>query len=230
MIEEHIKENKTTLELNDICHTYIIKKLKAYPATLNYKGFPKSICISINNEACHGIPKNRKLQKGDILNIDIAIIKNGYYGDTSKMFYVHEITNEAKKLLKISQECLYSAIKTIKHDANLNIIGETIENYANIHNVSIIKEYCGHGIGKSFHENPYILHYKNKKNKIKMKEGMIFTIEPIITNGTGLTKLAHDGWTVLTLDNALSAQWEHTILVTKMGYEILTLRTNEKIQ
>lgn len=227
MIKPHIEINKTTNYLNDICHNYITKNLNAYPAVLNYNGFPKSICVSVNNEACHGIPKDQKLKNGDILNIDVAIMKNGYYGDTSKMFGVGDITNEAKNLIKISQECLYKAIKNISANKELNIIGAAIEAHAKINRVSIIKEYCGHGIGKKLHEDPYILHYKNKNNKIKMVKGMIFTIEPIISYGNGKIELSNDGWTVFTRDYSLSAQHEHTILVTDNGYEILTLRDEE---
>lgn len=227
MIEEHIIAGVTTNKLNNICNDYIINELKAYPASLNYNGFPKSVCISVNEEVCHGIPNEKILKKGDIINIDVTIMKNGYYGDTSKMFTIGEISQEAENLIKITQECLYNAIKKIKHNENLNIIGEIIELHAQKHNYKIIKEYCGHGIGKNLHEDPYILHYKNNKNKIKMSEGMIFTIEPILTLGNGKTIISKDGWTVLTEDKSLSAQWEHTILVTQNNYEILTLRKNE---
>lgn len=228
MIETYLTEGITTNKINDICHKYIINELKAYPASLNYNGFPKSVCISVNNEVCHGIPNEKVLKKGDILNIDVTIMKDGYYGDTSKMFYIGKISKEAEKLITITKECLYNAIKKIMHNENLNVIGETIEKNAKLHNYTIIKEYCGHGIGKNLHEDPYILHYKNNKNNIKMLTGMIFTIEPILTLGNGKTLISKDGWTVLTQDNTLSAQWEHTILVTERNYEILTLRENEK--
>jgi methionyl aminopeptidase len=227
MIEEYIIEGIKTNKINEICHNYITKTLKAYPASLNYNGFPKSVCISINNEVCHGIPNETTLKNGDILNIDVTIMKDGYYGDTSKMFYIGNISKNAEKLIKITQECLYNAIKKIKPNEDLNIIGETIENHAKKHNYSIIKEYCGHGIGKNLHEAPYILHYKNEKNKLKIFKGMIFTIEPILTTGNGKTQTSKDGWTVSTQDKNLSAQWEHTILVTEQNYEILTLRKEE---
>jgi len=227
MIEPYIKDGITTNEINLICHKYITNDLKAYPASLNYNGFPKSICISVNEEVCHGIPNEKILKNGDIINIDVTIMKDGFYGDTSKMFTLGEISNEAKKLITITQECLYNAIKKIKPQENLNIIGETIEMHAKKHNYTIIKEYCGHGIGKNLHEDPYILHYKNYENKIKINQGMIFTIEPILTIGNGKTKISKDGWTVLTQDKTLSAQWEHTILVTEKSYEVLTLRKNE---
>lgn len=227
MIETYIIEGITTNKINDICHNYITKELKAYPASLNYNGFPKSVCISVNNEACHGIPNEKILKNGDILNIDVTIMKDGYYGDTSKMFYLGKISDEAKNLIKITQECLYNAIKKIKHKENLNIIGETIENTAKKYNYRVIKEYCGHGIGKNLHEDPYILHYKNNQNKIKMLNGMIFTIEPILTLGDGKTFIEKNGWTASTKDKTLSAQWEHTVLVTEKNYEILTFRQNE---
>ncbi|CAB3976462.1 type I methionyl aminopeptidase [Candidatus Azoamicus ciliaticola] len=227
MIEEHIIDGVTTNHINNICHKYITNELKAYPASLNYNGFPKSVCISVNEEVCHGIPNEKILKNGDIINIDVTIMKNGYYGDTSKMFTIGNISNEAKNLIKITQECLYNAVKKIKHNENLSIIGKTIESHAEKYNYKIIKEYCGHGIGKNLHEDPYILHYKNDKNKIKIYTGMIFTIEPILTTGDGKTILSKDGWTVLTQDKSLSAQWEHTILVTENSYEILTLRKNE---
>lgn len=229
MVSEHIEENITTNKLNDICHNYITKVLKAYPATLNYNGFPKSICTSVNNEVCHGVPKNKILKSGDILNIDVTILKDGYHGDTSKMFTIGYISEQSNDMINIAKECLYKAIKKLQPGVYLNIIGQTIENHAKKHNYSIIKEYCGHGIGKYLHEDPCILHYKNNDQKIKLTKGMIFTIEPIISAGTNKVKTLKDGWTVLTLDNSLSAQWEHTILITENGHEILTQRDEEII-
>lgn len=228
MIEPYVKENITTEQLDDICYKYITKTLKAYPGVLNYNGFPKSICVSINNEACHGIPNERILQNGDILNIDVAVMKDNHYGDSSRMFKIGKISAEAEFLLKKSKECLYNAIKIIKPNIKINMIGETIETYANLNKLSVAKEYCGHGIGKKLHEDPYILHCKNNDNST-LKEHMIFTIEPIITLGNGKTIISKNKWTALTKDKKLSAQWEHTILVTKNGYEILTLRKNEKL-
>lgn len=227
MIEPYVKENITTNQINDICHEFITKELKAIPASLNYNGFPKSICTSINNQVCHGIPSDKKLKRGDIINIDVTIKKNGFYGDTSKMFIIEDTSVKAKKLIKTCQESLYLSIKKLKHGEYFNIIGETIEKHAIQNNFSVVKEYCGHGIGLNLHEAPLILHYKNSENMIKMESGMIFTIEPMINAGLRHTKLLKDNWTVVTKDNSLSAQWEHTILITEQGCEILTIRQEE---
>ncbi|MDP2762941.1 MAG: type I methionyl aminopeptidase [Enterobacteriaceae bacterium] len=229
MIESYIKKNITTNEINEICHEYIINDLKAIPASLNYHGFPKSICTSLNNQVCHGIPNNKKLKTGDILNIDVTIMKNGYFGDTSKMFIIDTPDIKAKKLVETCKECLYMAIKKLKPGEYFNIIGEIIEDHANSKGYSVVKEYCGHGIGKFLHEDPLILHYKNTPNKLKMQSGMIFTIEPMINAGKEHVRLLNDNWTVVTKDNSLSAQWEHTILITENSYEVLTLRKEEKI-
>ncbi len=229
MITKHVKENTTTNNLNYICHNYITKVLKAYPATLNYKEYPKSICTSINTDVCHGIPNNRKLKNGDILNIDLILLKDGYHGDTSKMFKIGNIDKKTNKLINIAQECLYKAIKNIHPEKPINIIGNIIDTYAQKNKCSVIKEYCGHGIGTKIHEKPYILHYKCKKKEIKMQPGMIFTIEPIISLGNGQTKISKDGWTVIPTDKSLSAQWEHTVLVTRNGCKVLTKRIEENI-
>ncbi|HFL8824366.1 MAG TPA: type I methionyl aminopeptidase [Candidatus Azoamicus sp. OHIO1] len=229
MIESYIKKDITTNEINEICHEYIINDLKATPASLNYHGFPKSICTSLNNQVCHGIPNNKKLKSGDILNIDVTIMKNGYFGDTSKMFIIDTTDIKAQRLIETCKECLYMAIKKLKPGEYFNIIGETIENHANSKGYSVVKEYCGHGIGKFLHEDPLILHYKNIPNKLKMQSGMIFTIEPMINAGKEHVRLLDDNWTVVTKDNSLSAQWEHTILITENSYKILTLRKEEKI-
>ncbi len=228
MIEKYIKEGITTNELNTICHNYIVKKLNAIPSPLNYKGFPKSICISINDQVCHGIPSNRKLKKNDILNIDITINKNGFFADSSKMFIVNNTKNEIKKLLKVSQQSLYEAIKIIKPNININKIGKTIENYIKKYNYTTVKEFCGHGIGKKFHEEPQILHYKNNYNNIILKNGKIFTIDTMINMGKSHIFLSKNKWTVQTKDNSMSSQWEHTILVTNNGYDILTYRKEEQ--
>ena len=230
MIKKFIKPGVTTDYLNDICHDYICNKQNAIPAPLNYHGFPKSICTSINNVVCHGIPnKYDILNDGDIINIDITVKKNGYHGDTSAMFYVGNVIDKTKKLCKVTQECLYKAIKIVKPNIQLREIGKIIQNHAEHHGYSIVKNFCGHGIGKEFHEDPYVLHYDSPENNILLKEGMIFTIEPMLNIGSEDTKILKDRWTVITKDNSLSAQWEHTILVTRSGYEILTLRKNENI-
>ncbi|CAL4042527.1 Methionine aminopeptidase [Buchnera aphidicola (Phyllaphis fagi)] len=231
MIKPYIIPNITTLELNNICHNYITNTQKATSGCLGYHGFPKSVCISINEIVCHGIPNSyEKLKIGDIVNIDITIIKNKYYADTSKMFIVgHHINKQTKKLCHVAKKSLYSTFKIIKPGIKINLIGETIQKYINTTTYSIVEEYCGHGIGKNFHEKPYIIHYKNYDKTIILKEGMTFTIEPIINAGKKHVFCMKDGWTVKTKDNSLSAQYEHTILVTNNGCEILTLRKTEKI-
>jgi methionyl aminopeptidase len=227
MIEEFVKPGITTQELNDICHEYITKELKCIPAPLNYRGFPKSICTSINHQVCHGIPDKRILKKQDILNIDITVIKDGYHGDTSKMFYIGKPTIQAKRLVELTYEALKIGINTVKPGATIGDIGNNIQNYAEKNHCSVVREYCGHGIGKEFHEEPQILHYGKSGEGLELKEGMIFTIEPMINFGKKEVKLLPDNWTVVTKDHSLSAQWEHTILVTKNGYEVLTKRPDE---
>lgn len=229
MIEKYTKENITTKTLNNICHKFITKIQKATPAPLNYNGYPKSICTSINNIICHGIPNNYILKIGDIINIDITVKKNDYYGDTSKTFIIGTTKKKIKNLVINSQKCLYYVINKIKPNITLGDIGHFIQNYANKKYLSIVKEYCGHGIGKNFHENPKILHYGKKKLGIKIKQGMVFTIEPMLNIGECTNKILDDKWTVVTKDNSISCQWEHTILITNQGYEILTIRKEEKI-
>lgn len=230
MIEKYIKPNISTEDINNICHDYIIYKQKAISACLGYHGFPKSICISINDVVCHGIPnKNQLLKEGDIVNIDVTVIKNNYYGDTSKMFLVGKTSILAKRLCKVAQESLYYSLKLVQPGIPLYKIGETIQNHVESNNFSVVREYCGHGIGRNFHEEPHILHYKDKNNNILLEEGMIFTIEPMINAGNSQVKCMKDGWTVKTKDRSLSAQYEHTILVTKYGCDILTWQKNEKI-
>ncbi|WMC18952.1 MAG: type I methionyl aminopeptidase [Enterobacteriaceae bacterium PSpicST2] len=231
MIEKYIKPGITTEELDNICNFYIVKKQKAIPACLKYKGFPKSICISINDTVCHGIPKKEKIKNGDIINIDVTILKNGFYSDTSKMFLVGKQNNLNKLLCNITQQSLYLSIYKIKPGIKLNIIGNTIEKFIKFKKkFSIVKKYCGHGIGINFHELPQILHFKNNNiNNIILKKGMIFTIEPIINLGKNKVFTLKDGWTVKTKDKSLSAQYEHTILVTSNGCEIMTLRKDEFI-
>ncbi|WP_163932977.1 type I methionyl aminopeptidase [Paraferrimonas sp. SM1919] len=231
MIAPYVKEGVTTEELNDICHDYITKQQDAIPAPLNYGGFPKSICTSVNEVVCHGIPDpKQKLKSGDIINIDITVIKDGYHGDTSKMFIIGEASPEDKRLCRIAQESLYLAMKKVKPGARLGDIGTTIQKFIKKSGrYSIVKDYCGHGIGAKFHEDPQIVHYKNGDRTV-LKEGMCFTIEPMINAGRFQTILdAEDNWTVYTVDGKNSAQWEHTLLVTKNGVEVLTLRAEESI-
>lgn len=229
MIEPYIKSGVTTDELNDICHQYTLEVQKAIPAPLNYHGFPKSICTSVNHQVCHGIPSNKKLKNSDIVNIDVTVIKDGYHGDTSKMFFVGEPSILAKRVCRISHECMVLGIEQVKPGAHLGDIGHAIQQYAEASNCSVVREYCGHGIGKTFHEEPQVLHYGTPGTGIIMEPGMIFTIEPMINAGKRAVKLLPDGWTVVTKDRSLSAQYEHTILVTDDGHEVLTLLPNEDI-
>jgi len=227
MIESHVVPGITTEELNQICHDYIVDVQHAIPAPLNYHGFPKSICTSINQQVCHGIPSNKKLKNGDIINIDITVIKDDYHGDTSKMFCVGEVSPHAKRLVKITQEALYRGIEQVKHGATLGDIGHAIQKFAESNRYSVVREFCGHGIGQKFHEEPQVLHYGKPGEGIALEAGMIITIEPMLNLGKRHVKVLADGWTAVTKDRSLSAQWEHTILVTNHGYEILTLRQEE---
>lgn len=228
MIAPHVKEGITTEELNTLCHDYIVNVQQAIPAPLNYHGFPKSICTSINHQVCHGIPGKRKLKDGDIVNIDITVIKDGYHGDTSKMFFVGKPSIKAKHAVKIAHECLFIGIEMVKPGIHLGDIGHAIQKHAESNRCSVVREYCGHGIGRVFHEDPQVLHYGEPGTREILKAGMTFTIEPMVNIGKPHTKLLPDNWTVVTKDRSLSAQWEHTLLVTETGVEILTLRDEEK--
>jgi len=231
MIGQYVKPGVSTEELDQICHEYIVKEQNAIPAPLNYKGFPKSICTSVNHQVCHGIPSDDKiLKESDIVNIDVTVIKEGFHGDTSKMYHVGKPSILAERLCKVTQECMYKAINIVKPGLHIGDIGAVIQKHAYDNNFSVVKDYCGHGIGKNFHESPQILHYGIKNTGMRLEEGMTFTIEPMINSGKYKTKLLNDGWTVVTQDHSLSAQWEHTILVTSDGYEILTLRDEENIE
>jgi methionyl aminopeptidase len=227
MIEPYIKEGVTTNELNDICHDFIVNKQQAIPAPLNYKGFPKSICTSTNHIVCHGIPADKKLKNGDIINIDVTVIKDGFHGDTSAMFCIGKPSILAKKLIETTYKCLQLGIEQVKPGATLGDIGHAIQSYAESKNYSVVREYCGHGIGQGFHEDPQILHYGTPNSGEKLQPGMTFTIEPMINAGKKSVKTLSDGWTVVTKDRSLSAQWEHTMLVTDTGVEVLTKRNNE---
>ena len=226
MIEQHVKPGVTTDELNAICHDYIVNEQQAIPAPLNYHGFPKSICTSINHVICHGIPNDKRLKKGDIINIDITVIKDEYHGDTSRMFYVGNVSPVAKRICDTAKECMLIGIEMVKPGIQLGDIGHAIQQHAENKNYSVVREYCGHGIGKVFHEEPQVLHYGRPKTGVRLQEGMTFTIEPMINAGRKETRLLADNWTVVTRDRSLSAQWEHTILVTTDGYEILTASEN----
>jgi methionyl aminopeptidase len=227
MIGPYVQPGVTTDELNDICHDYIVNTQNAIPAPLNYRGFPKSICTSINHVVCHGIPGPKKLKDGDIVNIDITVIKDGFHGDTSKMFHVGTPSIRAKRLVDVTYECLALGIRMVKPGVRLGDIGHAIQKHAEAASYSVVREYCGHGIGREFHEDPQVLHYGSKGTGMALTEGMTFTIEPMVNAGARHVKLLSDQWTVVTKDRELSAQWEHTVLVTAEGYEVLTRRSDE---
>jgi len=229
MIGPYVKAGITTDELDKVCHDYIVDVQHAVPAPLNYHGFPKSICTSVNHVICHGIPGAKKLKDGDIINIDITVIKDGYHGDTSKMFHVGETSIMAQRLVDNAREAMLLGIQLVKPGTRLGDIGHIIQQHAEKAHFSVVREYCGHGIGQVFHEDPQVLHYGNPGTGLVLEAGMTFTIEPMINAGKRHIKQLPDGWTVVTKDRSLSAQWEHTILVTDTGYEILTLREDEVI-
>lgn len=227
MLGPHVRPGVTTMALNTLCHRYITEVQDAIPAPLNYRGFPKSICTSINHQVCHGIPNDKPLKEGDIINIDITVIKDGYHGDTSKMFMVGKTSILADRLVRVTRECLLKAIKAVKPGLHLGDIGAIISEHAHAARFSVVEEYCGHGIGATFHEDPQVLHYGERGCGMLLVPNMTFTIEPMINAGKKQIKLLPDGWTVVTKDHSLSAQWEHTILVTETGYEVLTKREEE---
>tara|TARA_R110002050_G_scaffold57423_3_gene129006 strand:- start:147410 stop:148177 length:768 start_codon:yes stop_codon:yes gene_type:complete len=229
MIEPHVVAGITTDELNKICHDYIVDIQQAIPAPLNYHGFPKSICTSVNHVICHGIPGDKKLKDGDIINIDITVIKDGYHGDTSMMFHVGKTSILAQRLCENAREAMLIGIAMVKPGIQLGDIGRAIQVHAEAQNFSIVQEYCGHGIGLVFHEEPQVLHYGTPGTGLALEAGMTFTIEPMVNAGKRHIKQLPDNWTVVTKDRSLSAQWEHTILVTETGHEILTLRKDEVI-
>lgn len=227
MIAPHVKIGVTTNELNEICHKYITEHQQAIPAPLNYKGFPKSICTSINYVICHGIPNDKKLKNGDIINIDVTVIKDGYHGDTSKTFLVGDVPLRTQKLVEDTQRAMYLGIEQVKPGAKLGDIGHAIQSFAEARHYSVVREFCGHGIGRGFHEDPQVLHYGKAGTGQALEAGMTFTIEPMLNLGKRNMRVLGDGWTAITKDRKPSAQWEHTILVTDTGYEILTLRAEE---
>jgi len=229
MIAPHIQPGVTTDELNQICHDYTVNEQQAIPAPLNYHGFPKSICTSVNNQICHGIHSDKKLKNGDIINIDVTVIKDGYHGDTSKMFFVGKPSILAERLCRVSHECMVLGIELVKPGIHLGDIGHTIQQHAESNHFSVVREYCGHGIGTVFHEEPQVLHYGKAGTGVILEPGMIFTIEPMINAGKRHVKILPDEWTVVTKDRSLSAQWEHTILVTDDGHEVLTLLPGDEI-
>ncbi len=218
----------TTDELDTLCHDYIINVQQAIPAPLNYAPdghtpYPKSICTSVNHVICHGVPGDKVLKNGDTVNIDITVIKDGYHGDTSRMFHVGEVSIQAKRLSELTYQAMWLGINQVKPDATLGDIGYAIQSFAEKNGFSVVREFCGHGIGKVFHSEPQVLHYGRQGMGLKLKTGMIFTIEPMINAGKRDIKQLPDGWTIVTKDRSLSAQWEHTVLVTETGYEVMTL-------
>lgn len=229
MLDEHVKTGVSTGVLDDIAHQYILDH-GAIPAPLNYNGFPKSICTSINHVVCHGIPDHERLLKeGDIINIDITVIKDGYYGDTSKMWIVGQGSVMAQRLCQVAQKALYAGMKVVKNGAYLGDIGAAIQAVVEPERFSIVREFCGHGIGQTFHAEPQVLHYGKAGTGIELKTGMAFTIEPMINQGVWQTKIMKDGWTAITKDRKLSAQWEHTLIVTDNGCLVTTARPDEDL-
>ena len=222
MIEPHVQPGVTTDQLDQLCHDYIVNVQQAIPAPLNYRGFPKSICTSVNHQVCHGIPSSKVLKNGDVINIDITVIKDEFHGDTSRMFMVGKPTIQGERLSRIAYDCMKIGIQMIKPGATLGDIGHAIQSYAESQNCSIVREYCGHGIGRVFHEDPQVLHYGKPGTGVVLQPGMTFTIEPMVNLGQRHVKLLKDDWTVVTKDHSLSAQWEHTNLVTADGFEVLT--------
>jgi methionyl aminopeptidase len=229
MIRPHVQAGVTTDELDRICHDYIVNEQQAIPAPLNYHGFPKSICTSVNHQVCHGIPSDKKLKNGDIVNIDITVIKDDFHGDTSKMFFIGEPPIKAQRVSQIALECMRLGISVVKPGARLGDIGHIIQTHAERNQCSVVREYCGHGIGRGFHEDPQVLHYGKAGTGLVLEPGMIFTIEPMINAGRRDVKLLSDNWTVVTKDHSPSAQWEHTILVTDDGHDILTQCQGDEI-
>ncbi|MGQ0503455.1 MAG: type I methionyl aminopeptidase [Panacagrimonas sp.] len=229
MIGPFVKAGVSTDELDRIAHRYITEELGCIPAPLNYKGFPKSICTSVNHVVCHGIPGAKVLKRGDIVNVDITVIKDGWHGDTSETFYVGEPPVLARRLVETTREAMVAGIRCIRPGARLGDIGHVIQKLAESRGYSVVREYCGHGIGRIFHEEPQVLHYGKPGTGMELAEGMCFTVEPMLNAGRADVKLLPDGWTVVTKDHSLSAQWEHTVLVTGTGFEVLTLRNGEAV-
>ena len=223
MIGEYVKPGVTTEYLDDLCHDYIVNTLKVVPANVGYHGYTKTTCISPNEVVCHGIPSSKTILKdGDIINIDVAVIKDGFYGDTSRMYYVGQVKPEAKKLVDTTYEAMRAGIHAVKPGATLGDIGYAIQSVAHREGYSIVREYCGHGIGRIYHEQPSVLHYGQPGQGLVLKKGMVFTIEPMVNAGKAQVKELKDGWTVVTTDQSLSAQWEHMVAVTDTGFEVLT--------
>lgn len=228
MIGEHVRPGVTTGELDQICHKYITETQNAIPAPLNYRGFPKSICTSVNHVVCHGIPGDRTLKSGDAVNIDITVIKDGFHGDTSRMFFVGKAGIQAERLATVAYESMWLGIAELRAGKHLGDIGAAIQTFVEKNRFTVVREYCGHGIGRVFHEDPQVLHYEDAGTGMELKAGMTLTVEPMVNAGKRHVRLLPDGWTVVTKDHQLSAQWEHTILITDDGYEVLTLGAEQR--
>ena len=228
MIADFVKPGVSTNELNQICHKFIVEEQGATPAPLNYRGFPKSICTSVNHVVCHGIPSEKILKSGDFLNIDITVVKDGYHGDTSRMFFVGKPNIKAKRLSDVTYKSMWLGIEQLACGKYLGDVGNAIQCFAEKNRYSVVREYCGHGIGKFFHEDPQVLHYGKAGTGPKLESGMVLTVEPMINAGKKDVKILPDGWTVVTKDHDLSAQWEHTVLIKKDGYEVLTLGRDQR--
>jgi methionyl aminopeptidase len=223
MISDYVKPGVTTNEINDICHRFITEQQGAIPAPLNYRGFPKSVCTSVNHVVCHGIPGDRRLKSGDAVNIDVTVIKDGFHGDTSRMFFPGKPGVQAQRLAQVAYDGMWLGINELAPGKRLGDVGEAIQKYVEKNRCSVVREYCGHGIGRGFHEDPQVLHYGSRGTGLELREGMTLTVEPMVNAGKPSVKLLPDGWTVVTKDHSLSAQWEHTVLITDSGYEVLTL-------
>lgn len=223
MIDEFVQPGATTEDLDQRCNDFIVNQLQSIPANVNYRGFPKTICTSINNVVCHGIPNDKRLKAGDIVNIDVTVIRDGFHGDTSRMYYVGAPTVLARRLVDACHEAMWKGIRAVKPGAHLGDVGHAIQTYSESNGFSVVREYCGHGIGRIYHEDPQVLHYGRPGTGIELLPGMTFTVEPMINAGRRDVRLLPDGWTVVTKDRSLSAQWEHTLLVTDNGFEVLTL-------
>jgi methionine aminopeptidase type I len=228
MIGDYVKPGVTTGELDQICHRYITEVQDAIPAPLNYRGFPKSICTSVNHVVCHGIPGDKKLKAGDAINIDITVIKDGFHGDTSRMFFAGEPSIQARRLSEVAYESMWCGIRQLAAGNHLGDVGAAVQKHVESHRFSVVREYCGHGIGRQFHEDPQVLHYGKAGAGMELRAGMTLTVEPMVNAGKASVKLLPDGWTVVTKDHSLSAQWEHTVLVTSDGFEVLTLGADNR--
>jgi methionine aminopeptidase type I len=228
MIGPHVVAGVSTGELDRICHDYIVNVQKAIPAPLDYRGFPKSICTSVNHVVCHGIPGDRRLKQGDIVNVDVTVIKDGFHGDSSRMFCVGRVPPHVQRLVDVTYEAMWRGIRTVRAGSQLGDIGAAIQTFVEDNHYSVVREYCGHGIGRGFHEDPQVVHYGVPGSGLVLEAGMTFTIEPMVNAGRREVRLLPDGWTVVTRDHTLSAQWEHTILVTESGFEVLTLGADER--